>query len=272
MSFFAKKSLGQNFLNSVTVAEKIVVASEVTENDIVLEIGPGKGMLTQLLLKKAGRVIAIEKDHRAIPVLEEMFADEKKLELIEADILEWEPEKYGLKNGEYAVVANIPYYITGEIMRKFLSGKVQPKSMTLMVQKEVADRIIARDNKQSLLSLSVKCFGEPKYIMTVKPGSFTPAPSIDSAVLHIKNISRDYFDSETFEKLFFDVIHAGFAHKRKRLLANIAGALNSQTKKPIATKEKIESVAKEIGIDTNARAEDLTLDVWKTLVRKLLLD
>lgn len=275
----AKKSLGQNFLNSPGIAKKIVDISEVSSDDIVLEIGPGKGMLTEILLAKvanageqkmAGKVIAIEKDTRAMPILQERFAAEiaaKKLELIEGDIMEWEPKAHGLKNEQYAIVANIPYYITGEVIRKFLTNETKPKSMTLMLQKEVADRIVARDGKESLLSISVKVFGTPKYGMTVKAGSFTPAPSIDSAVLHIGNISNAFFERNDAKNLptiseqkFFEIVRAGFAHKRKQLGGNLS---------QIFAKDKVEAALRAAGVSEKSRSEDLNLGQWKKITGTL---
>ena len=217
-----KKSLGQNFLNSPKIIKDIVLAGNVNKDDVVIEIGPGDGILTSELLSTSAHVISVEKDDRLIPLLHQKFRKEisvRQLELIHADILD-----LGLPyitSGKYKVVANIPYYITGQIIRMFLESDKQPQSMTILVQKEVAERIVAKDSKESLLSLSVKIYGDPKYVMTVGRGLFTPSPNVDSAVLTIENISKDRF-SGVGDKLFFDVIHAGFAHKRKQLLPNLA--------------------------------------------------
>jgi len=273
----AKKSLGQNFLNSPGIAKKIVDISGVTENDTVLEIGPGKGMLTEILLARAKKVVAIEKDSRAMPILQERFAAEiaaGKLELIEGDIMEWDPATYGFgrpAQAKYAIVANIPYYITGEVIRKFLTAGAKPSSMTLMLQKEVADRIVARDGKESLLSISVKVFGTPKYGMTVKAGSFTPAPTIDSAVLHIADISNDFFEPEhakdgaqsgisISESRFFEIVRAGFAHKRKQLGGNLS---------QIFEKAAVENALRTAGVSEKARSEDLNLEQWRKVVGML---
>jgi len=265
----AKKSLGQNFLNSPGIAKKIVDISGITSDDTVLEIGPGKGMLTEMLLERAKKVVTIEKDSRAMPILQERFAADiaaGKLELIEGDIMEWEPAAAlsgstpQLEAGKYAIVANIPYYITGEVIRKFLTHKIKPASMTLMLQKEVADRIVARDGKESLLSISVKVFGTPKYGMTVKAGSFTPAPTIDSAVLHIGNISNDFFGNGISEARFFEIVRAGFAHKRKMLAGNLSQILDRTT---------VEKAMEAAGIEKNARAEELSLDEWKRLIAEI---
>ncbi|MFT5179908.1 MAG: 16S rRNA (adenine1518-N6/adenine1519-N6)-dimethyltransferase [Candidatus Paceibacteria bacterium] len=245
MIFKHKKSLGQNFLKAPHVLEKICYSSELKETDVVLEIGPGKGTLTQKLLEKAGRVVAVEKDNRLIEELSDKFKD---LELLNEDILLFNPSDHNLNKGEYKIVANIPYYITGMILEKFLSAENHPKSMTLMVQKEVARRIIATDKKESLLSISVKAYGEPKYIDTVKKELFTPKPKVDSAILHIQNISKDRFlNTNVSESKFFETVKKGFMHKRKKLSNNLE-----------TSKEFLES----IGLNGDIRAENLSVDDW----------
>lgn len=259
-----KKSLGQNFLKSQKIVEDIVLAGKVNKNDIIIEIGPGEGIMTKELLKNAKKIIAIEKDHRLIPILKEKFKNEissKKLEIIEADILEIDPMSkslFDIKDG-YKIVANIPYYITGQIIRKFLESDYQPDSMTLLVQKEVAERIVAKDGKESLLSLSVKVFGEPKIIKKVPRGNFNPVPKVDSAILNIENISQG-----KIKKIngFFDVIHAGFAHKRKQVLPNLSN---------VFIKEKVEKALVDLDINPKARAEDLPLEIWMKLTNLLMI-
>jgi 16S rRNA (adenine1518-N6/adenine1519-N6)-dimethyltransferase len=251
---FAKKSLGQNFLMHRQTAERIVDAAGVTSNDTVLEIGPGTGMLTRALLAKAARVIAIEADFELIPKLEAEFATEienGRFELISSDARSFEPEQI---KESYILVANIPYYITGELIRKFLTASHKPSSLTFLVQKEVAVRI-ARSKKESLLSLSVKAFGTPIYRFTVPKGAFYPAPSIDSAVLSITDI-KSPFTSDVVEAQFFDVLHAGFAHKRKQLAKNL---------EEVFTKESVELALKEVKLQRTIRAEDVSLSSWITI-------
>ena len=254
---YAKKSLGQNFLMHAKTAERIADAVSISPEDIVVEVGPGTGMLTKPLLARAKKVIAIEADSELVPGLQESFSkeiEEGKLELIMHDIRTFDlstlPEKY-------RVVANIPYYITGEIIRAFLEATPQPQSMTLLVQKEVAERI-ARSKKESLLSLSVKAFGTPKYAFTVSRGSFVPAPNVDSAVLTIENISRDNFTSREEEARFFSFIHAGFAHKRKLLARNL------ETLFPLA---EVQSALEKANLPEKIRAEDLSLSDWLSLIK-----
>ncbi|MFA6354803.1 MAG: 16S rRNA (adenine(1518)-N(6)/adenine(1519)-N(6))-dimethyltransferase RsmA, partial [Candidatus Paceibacterota bacterium] len=224
MTHQAKKSMGQNFLKSKEALFKMCEASSLCDKDIVIEIGPGKGALTEKLLERVRQVIAIEKDHDLMEILNEKFDKEiknKKLVLLNEDILNFDPLIHGLGEGKYKIVANIPYNITGLIIRKFLSETIKPTSMTLLVQKEVAERIVARDGKESILSLSVKAYGEPKYIMKVHKRFFSPSPKVDSAIIHIGNIGNKYFRNKNEEKVFFEVIKAGFAHKRKVLRKNL---------------------------------------------------
>jgi len=271
---FAKKSLGQNFLNSPKALADIIESAKVGVGDEVLEIGPGRGVLTKELLKAGAHVTAVEKDRELVKVLGEMFAEEiekGQIEIVEGDVLEFDIQGYvkGLGGGKsYKLIANIPYYITGQIFRMFLEGSddgqrcredpregpltSQPSSMTLLVQKEVAERVVARDGKESILSLSVKAYGEPKYVSTVKRGSFTPSPNVDSAILHIANISKNFFtDNGISEKKFFEIVKAGFAHKRKILFGNL--------------KEK--GFVLPETIDQKIRAEDLKIGDWVGIVK-----
>lgn len=253
----AKKSLGQNFLNSKTVARDIVRAGELSANDTVLEIGPGKGFLTSELLATGANVIAVEKDDRMIPLLQEKFALEikqRQLTLIHGDVLDF---NYQLPTINYKLIANIPYYLTGQIIRTFLESKNKPERMILMVQKEVATRIVARDKKESILSIAVKVYGTPKLVKKVPARYFTPAPKVDSAILSIENISGTNFANKISEKYFFEVVRAGFAHKRKVLSGNLKELFG----------EKIFDILEKAGVPQNARAEDLSLSQWLAIAQ-----
>ena len=248
------KFLGQNFLKSAKIAEEIVEVAEIKPEDIVLEVGPGRGVLTELLIKKAKKVIAIEKDERLVEFLREKFAGEIKngqLEIACGDILEFNHVNYPLKTGSYKIVANIPYYITSRFLRNFLSSDKYPYLMILMVQKEVAERIRAKDGKESLLSISVKAYGQPKIIRKVPAGYFSPAPKVDSAVIKIVAISKSFFKSIT-EKSFFELAKKGFSQKRKMLINNL-GLGNG--------------IFEVCGVPLKARAENLSLENWKCLVK-----
>ncbi len=254
----AKKSLGQNFLKSPAVVRKMVEVAEVSRVDTVLEIGPGKGALTQVLLEAGATVTAIEKDTDMMPILEEKFASQlesKQLTIRNQDIADFSAKELYQDNTQYKLVANIPYYITGEILRTFLESNHQPTSMTLMVQKEVAQRIVARDGKESILSMSVKAYGEPKYVQKVPAMLFNPAPKVDSAVLHIANISKDFFTKHAItEEQFFKVVKQGFAQKRKKLTNNLS--ISGET-------------LEQVGVEPKARAETLTLEQWGQLTNVL---
>lgn len=243
------------------IAERIALVAGLTKDTVVFEIGPGTGMLTRELLKLAGKVIALEADHELFNTLETTFANEiaeGRLELISGDIRTFDISK--LPKG-YALAANIPYYLTGEIFRMFLEASNQPSVMTLLVQKEVAERI-ARSAKESILSLSVKAYGTPKLEFTVPRGAFNPAPNVDSAVLTIRAISRKNFASKVEEEKFFALLHAGFAHKRKFLRSNLveAGFILAKTAEGGSPDAPFNGAFRE-----KARAEDLALSDWLLL-------
>jgi 16S rRNA (adenine1518-N6/adenine1519-N6)-dimethyltransferase len=260
---WAKKSLGQNFLISPRIVDMIVSAGEIEKGEIVLEIGPGKGTLTAALLRAGAHVKAVEKDDRLIPVLERMFAEEIKkgsLEIIHGDVLEMTPKDLAsLESSAYKVIANIPYYITGQIVRTFLSMNRKPSLMVLMVQKEVADRIIARDGKESILSLSVKAYAKPELVVNVARGNFFPIPNVDSAVIKLSAINSP-FKNAAEESRFFEIVKAGFAQKRKKLIKNLEAA---------AEKTALAKAFADMNTSENARAEDMRLEDWLTLTKKL---
>ena len=253
-----KKSLGQNFLMHARIAERIADVARLAPDATVLEVGPGRGILTRALLARAEKVIAVEADSELVARLNTTFQKEiieGRLELIHADIRNFDFQtylnsRYSVKEGTYQVVANIPYYLTGELFRLFLEAENQPNSITFLVQKEVAERI-ARSRKESVLSLSIKAYGTPKYEFTVKRGAFIPAPKVDSAVFSIREISRRNFASLAEEKRFFNILHAGFAHKRKFVRSNLEGLVSESLLSSIPSK---------------ARAEDLPLAVWFSLI------
>ena len=260
----AKKSLGQHFLTSRTITERIVYAADVQKGDTVLEVGPGKGILTTSLLEKAKKVIAVEKDESLVMFLKEKFAEEIKkgqLELVCDDILEFDPVQYKLHTTPYKLVANIPYYITGALFKKMLSSDAQPKTMVLLVQKQVAERI-AKDLKESILSLSVKVYGTPRYIKSVPARYFKPKPKVDSAILLVENISKDFFKNCS-EETFFILIKAGFAHKRKMLIRNI---------EHLYSKNSLIDIFSACDISSTARAENIALEKWECLCANITQD
>ena len=254
-NFTAKKSLGQNFLHAPNVISAMVHASDITKDSLVLEVGPGKGALTSKLLETGAKVIAIEKDDRAIPFLNEKFTNEVKngqLTIIHGDILEYNENLLE----KYTLIANIPYYITGEFIRKFSESQNPPQKMVIMVQKEVAKRIV--DEKESILSISVKVYGNPKYICSVPRKFFRPIPNVDSAVISIENISKNFFiESKIDEKYFFEVLKIGFAHKRKVVIKNLQEKI---------AKNSLISLWEKENWSKDLRAENITLEMWKKIV------
>jgi 16S rRNA (adenine1518-N6/adenine1519-N6)-dimethyltransferase len=260
--FIHKKSLGQNFLNSDYVPKKMCDALPLSIGETVLEIGPGTGALTKELLARGMFVIAIETDERAVVILQETFAEEIKrgqLTLHQLDARSIPLTALGLQDGKYAVVANIPYYLSGLLFRQLLETDCQPHSLVFLVQKEVAVRI-ARDKKESLLSLSVKAFGNPTYICTISSSHFTPPPKIDSAILAISGINRAHF--ETFsQKDFFILLHLGFGQKRKQLLGNLSASYS---------RDELSKLFTDLGLTQTVRAEDIPLKTWLAMAAQLL--
>ena len=279
-----KKSYGQNFLTSPAARAAIVSAGGIVKDEDVLEIGPGKGFLTEGLLDAGAKVLAIELDNELIDTLENKFdteikggqlkivnADALKIDTINTDTLKIDTRnKTGDRTEDrcelpmhYKLIANIPYYITGAIIEKYLSAKNKPTSMVILVQREVAERVVARDSKESILSVAVKIYGTPTIVHRVSAGSFFPKPKVDSAVLKISNINNDYFDSFSdpiiAERGFFDLLHAAFAHKRKYMISNIIH--------PSPHKENILEIFKILGLDEKCRAEDVSVDKWRELYR-----
>ncbi len=277
-----KKQFGQNFLMNKNVVGRMVVAAEIKAGETVLEIGPGKGVLTEALLLGGAKVFAVEKDRDLISGLKEKFAKEiknKKLTLIQGDVRDISLSRYKLRASGYKLVANIPYYITGEILRTSLENKIYPSKMVLMVQKEVARRIMARDGKESILAVSIKAYGKPSIITYVGRGNFNPVPNVDSAIIKIDCISKDFFkgfspkstspeddvdrannppEADYFsEKRFFEILKTGFSHKRKFLSSNLSKMTPSS---------KLKTIFSEIGLSNKIRPENLTILDWKNLI------
>lgn len=256
---YAKKSLGQHFLTSTRALTQIVEAGDLHQGDLVIEIGPGKGVLTERILAKGALVTAIEKDRELIPLLKERFAAEvadTTLTITEADILKY--DLTSIPETPYKVIANIPYYITGAIIEQFLSTTHQPDCMVLLMQREVAERIVARDGKQSVLSIAVWVYGTPHIVDRVPPGAFVPPPTVESAILSIENISRHFF-TDCDEYLFFALLKSIFGKKRKQIGSSLSDYLNDRT--------LTQTVLREAGIDPTARPETLPKEIWKTLTQ-----
>ena len=265
----AKKSLGQNFLRSKEVVAHIVDVSDIFPGDLVVEVGPGEGALTNALLNAGAHVIAVEKDRRCIPLLTDRFSDaleDGHLILIEGDVLEKNitSELFNeilLGVPSYKVVANIPYYITGLLFLYFLEEHRQPSQLTFLVQKEVAEQIVSHDKKESILSLSIKVFGDPHIAGKVSREAFDPIPKVDSAILIIKNIGKEKLGTLQ-EKDFFSIMKAGFRAKRKMLLGNLSLGLPYP-------KDELLTLFTKLHIDAKIRGEDLPIEMWIALATEI---
>ncbi len=292
------RRFGQNFLINKGVLKKIIDAAQLDKEDLVVEIGPGLGALTEELAKRAKKVVAIEKDKKFVEILKETLKEYRNIETVEGDILKLVPpfDKGGVggillergkstptpplkRRGEknYKVVANLPYYITSPVIRKFLESVNPPKLMVLMLQKEVAQRICAKPPNMSLLAISVQFYAEPKIVSYVSSGSFWPRPKVDSAILKIipfsdPNIRIHPNDPNVnshgrfriaearrakarFSHAFFTVVRAGFSAPRKQLLNNLTRGLKLD-------RHIIREVLKKAKVNPVQRAETLSVKDW----------
>jgi 16S rRNA (adenine1518-N6/adenine1519-N6)-dimethyltransferase len=253
------KGLGQNFLADPGALRKVIAAAEVTASDAVLEVGPGLGSLTRLLAAEAARVAAVELDAGMIGALGDLLKGVENVELIHADILEVDLASL-FPSGEYLVVANIPYYITSALLRHLLEAPNPPTRLVLTVQREVAERICARQGDLSLLALSVQVYGEPRIAGRIPAGAFYPPPKVDSAVVRIDLYPRPLIAKEQLND-FFRLIKAGFGQKRKTLRNSLSAGLGQP-------KEAVEELLAKAGIDSRRRAQTLSMEEWGKLVRE----
>jgi len=254
-----EKLRGQHFLIDDSFVKKMVDAAEITKKDTVVEVGPGWGILTEELVKQAGRIIAVEIEEKMVDYLHKYIniSAYQHLEFMRGDVRRfWKkmPKEF------YHVIANIPYHITSQIIRGFLEKTPNPPvQMILMIQKEVADRIVAKPGDMSLLALSVQLYGKPKKLFKVPKGAFWPQPEVDSTVIHIKNIHRP--DPEQTNQ-FFALANRAFKSKRKMLSTSLAGTQLGKTKAQIAIN------LKKCGIDPTARPQDLSVEEWKITMKQ----
>ncbi|MEK7580205.1 MAG: 16S rRNA (adenine(1518)-N(6)/adenine(1519)-N(6))-dimethyltransferase RsmA [Patescibacteria group bacterium] len=286
------KFRGQNFLINEKIIEKIIAEADLNSNDVVLEIGPGFGFLTRALAEKVKQVVAVELDNDLFSICQKLCRGHENIKFIQGDILKVDlNEILGSSIHHYKLVANIPYQITGLILRRFFSKSFLPQLAVLMTQKEVAERITRKNNKGSILSNVIEFYGEPKFISKVLPGNFIPSPKVDSAI--IKILSRKILPNLIDEKRFFALIKTGFSSPRKFLLNNliVSGIIGSEEVKQksafdltpsepisrsIITAENKderravwEKVFEEIKIDKQIRAEDLSLSDWLKIYSKI---
>jgi len=264
----ARKGLGQHFLIDQEVLGHITSAAELTPADVILEIGPGLGVLTAELARQSGWVIAIELDSKLAAILKQTLAPFDNVAIVNKDILQVEPEAL-LQEQEagfppqinspfsYKVVANLPYYITAPVLRHFLEASVKPQIMVVMVQKEVAEAIVAKPGEMSLLSVSVQFYGEPRIISIVPAQCFYPAPEVDSAILRV-DVYPQPAVAVTSESSFFELVRAGFTASRKQICNSLAQGRG-------LPKAEVLSLLGRAGIAPQRRAETLTLDEWAKL-------
>lgn len=257
------KSLGQNFLTDDNVLKDIVYGAEVSKEDYVIEIGPGVGTLTKELLKEAKRVTSIELDDRLIPILQEELKEYDNFELIHKDALKVNYNELIGDEKSVKVVANLPYYVTTPIIVNLLNGDYNFKSLTIMIQKEVAERINAEHSTKEYgaFSLLVKYYCNTKIIRRVPPSCFIPSPKVDSIVIRLDKLDKPPVDVED-EKLFFNIIRQAFNMRRKTLWNGM--------KNLGMDKEKLQRAFEKAGIDPNRRGETLTIQEFATLSNNIL--
>ena len=249
------KGLGQNFLINKGVLKTIINAAKLNSDDIIMEIGPGTGVLTQELAKKTKKVLAIEKDPKMCEILKKTLKEFKNVEIINQNIL-----NYSLPAINYKLIANLPYYITSLVIRKFLENENQPKEMILMVQKEVAQRICSKPPKMNLLAASVQFYAKPEIISYVSKESFWPKPKVESAILKITPYNESKGWAST--KAFFKIMKAGFSQPRKQLANNLVNVLK-------LNKEAVKSWLLKNNIKPEQRAETLEIDDWIKLTKDI---
>jgi 16S rRNA (adenine1518-N6/adenine1519-N6)-dimethyltransferase len=256
------KRLGQNFLVDESALQRVVQAAEVTEEDAVLEVGPGLGNLTRHLADLARLVIAVEIDARFIPALKEVLLPFKNIRIVQGDILSLNPTELIMERADatsgYLVVANIPYYITSALFRHLLEANKKPDRMVLTVQREVAERICAAPGDMSLLALSVQVYGQPKVAATIPAGAFYPPPKVDSAVVRVELYPEPQIPASELPA-FFRLVKAGFSQKRKTLRNALSGVMRWET-------SLTAQILQAASIDPMRRAETLSLEEWGNLV------
>ncbi len=253
----AKKSLGQHWLNDVASLEAMCVAGDVQSDDVVLEIGPGLGSLTRLLVQRAKQVVAVEFDEKLARQLPNQVTA-NNLEVISRDILSLD---FTTLPAAYKVVANIPYYLTSNLIRVLSESSNPPSSAVLLVQKEVAQRINAAPGAMSILSVTAQFYWQVSLALEVPARLFTPPPKVDSQIL-VMEYRRQPLFPDVESKNFFRLAKAGFSQRRKTLLNSLSSGLH-------LTRETVKAAGDTAGIDMQRRAQTLSLDEWHTLYRIL---
>jgi len=252
-----KKRLGQHFLIDEAILDTIVVAAELSPADIVIEVGPGLGVLTAELARGAGKVIAVELDTRLASFLKRRLASLGNVDVINADILKVSPSQLLETKGDYKVVANLPYYITSPILRHFVEASPKPSLMVVMVQKEVGNAIVAGPGEMSLLAVSLQVYSKPKIVSYVPSQSFYPPPKVDSAIVRFDLLPQPAVKVADING-FFQVVKCGFSSPRKQLHNSLAQGMGV---KPA----EVALLLERAGIESQRRAETLSLEEWARL-------
>lgn len=252
-----QKKLGQNFCIDQEVLNNMVRAAELKPTEKILEIGPGFGFLTRELLAAGCEVVAIEKDPPLFKTLKKMTAVWPKLSIYNFDALQLSAS-FLEKMGSYSIVANLPYSISSRFFKKYLNSTAWPQSITVLVQKEVAERIVAVAGEMSVLSVSVQTFCQARIISQVKPESFWPQPEVESAILRLDNNHPYLHEKDVPEKIFWQVVKCGFSSRRKQLQNNLVSGLH-------LSKNKAQELLSKAGLDLMTRPQDLTVPEWLKL-------
>lgn len=250
------KRLGQNFLLDPVALQRVIQASNLKQDDSVLEVGAGVGNLTRLLATRCRRVVAVELDPRLIVPLEQVVGIYENVQVVQGDIMELEPSHL-MEQAGYVVVANIPYYITSALIRHLLESEPQPRQMTMTVQREVAKRICAEPGEMSMLALSVQVYGKPSIEARIPAGAFYPVPKVESSIVTIHLYGTPLIPPPWLST-FFKLAKAGFSQKRKTLRNSLAGGLHF-------SRDETEHLLQDAGIDPMRRAETLSIQEWKDL-------
>jgi len=273
----ASKRLGQNFLIDKRTLKKFIKTVNPQPDDIILEIGPGIGTITEELAQRAKRVIAVEKDPKMCEIFEETLKNFQNVQIIQKDILKYPISSIQYPISNYKVAGNLPFYITAPVIRKFLEDKNPPKEIILMVQKEVAQRICSSAPKMNILAVSVQFYAKPEIILYVSKKSFFPCPKVDSAIIRISQIRTNLPLIDT--NIFFRIVKAGFSQPRKQLVNNLSKGLalsfpnglklkkSSTFQRKVEDKEKIKSWLLKNNISPNQRAESLFISDWIKLTK-----
>ncbi|MFA5010169.1 MAG: 16S rRNA (adenine(1518)-N(6)/adenine(1519)-N(6))-dimethyltransferase RsmA [Patescibacteria group bacterium] len=267
----AQKNLGQHFLIDPEILDKMLAAAELSKGDFVVEIGPGFGVMTLPMADLAGRVLAVETDKKVLEILKALGSGYSNLDILPSNILKldsryihdryktWAKVKQGKTS--YKLVSNLPYYITSAILKLFLETDLPPDLIVVMVQKEVAERIVAEPGELSLLGISVQFFGKPELISLVPRTSFWPKPEVTSAIIRIRPFKQPPYDIDNI-KLFFRIVKAGFGEKRKQLHNSLSGGLWLDD-------TAVQELLEEIGVDPKMRPQDLSLSEWAKIYHRL---